>query len=45
MEKLKNALDLRNNKIKVNGEEFMALPVALNENFSWWCANGSTLVN
>ena len=35
MEKLKNALDLRNNKIKVNGEEFMALPVALNENFSW----------
>ena len=35
MEKLINCLDLRNGKIKVNGEEFMALPVALNESFSW----------
>ena len=35
MGKLINCLDLRNGKIKVNGEEFMALPVAFNESFSW----------
>ena len=35
MENLKHALDLRNNQIICNGEEFMALPVALNESFSW----------
>lgn len=35
MENLKNCLDLRNGQIICNGEEFMALPVALNQQFSW----------
>ena len=35
MENLRNTLDLRSGQIICNGEEFMALPVALNERFSW----------
>ena len=43
MENLRNCLDLRNGQIICNGEEFMALPVALNESFSWVVCDWSHL--